>query len=169
MSAEAIAIAGVGVALLAVLVPLLLTLHRRVVGEIAEMRRDLLHDGANRPSWPRKLVNQSKAIRQPPREKAEIRCGRKMKLLPLTYHEARSLQMMGKVVTIMVSFASLSAGAIVTHGLNLWLQQRAFAAHVPVFLLLAAAALFFGVLAATLYLKSDDVIAQIERELVDDD
>ena len=38
-----------------------------------------------------------------------------------------------------------------------------------VFLLLAAAALFFGVLAATLYLKSDDVIAQIERELVDDD
>ena len=34
---------------------------------------------------------------------------------------------------------------------------------------LAAAALFFGVLAATLYLKSDDVIAQIERELVDDD
>ena len=92
-----------------------------------------------------------------------------MKLLPLTYYEARSLQMMGKVVTIMVSFASLSAGAIVTHGLNLWLQERAFAAHVPVFLLLAAAALFFGVLAATLYLKSNDVIAQIEQELVDDE
>lgn len=33
--------AGVGVALLAVLVPLLLTLHGRVVGEIAEVRRDL--------------------------------------------------------------------------------------------------------------------------------
>ena len=32
MSAEAIAIVGVGVTLLAVLVPLLLTLHGRVVG-----------------------------------------------------------------------------------------------------------------------------------------
>ena len=36
MSAKAIAIAGVGVALLAVLVPLLLTLHRRVVGRDSE-------------------------------------------------------------------------------------------------------------------------------------
>ena len=33
--------ASVGVALLAVLVPLLLTLHGRVVGEITEVRRDL--------------------------------------------------------------------------------------------------------------------------------
>ena len=36
MNAEAIAIAGVGVALLAVLVPLILTLHGRVVAELGE-------------------------------------------------------------------------------------------------------------------------------------
>ena len=41
VSAEAIAIAGVGVALLAVLVPLILTLHGRVVAELGELRRDL--------------------------------------------------------------------------------------------------------------------------------
>ena len=41
LSAEAIAIAGVGVALLAVLVPLILTLHGRVVAELGELRRDL--------------------------------------------------------------------------------------------------------------------------------
>ncbi len=41
MSAEAIAIAGVGVALLAVLVPLILTLHGRVVAELGELRRAL--------------------------------------------------------------------------------------------------------------------------------
>ena len=41
MSAEAIAIAGVGVAPLAVLVPLILTLHGRVVAELGELRRDL--------------------------------------------------------------------------------------------------------------------------------
>ena len=91
--------------------------------------------------------------------------------------------MMGKVVTIMVSFASLSAGAIVTHGLNLWLQKRAFAAHVPVFLLprRRCAVLWRPgrhpvpivcspcSVRVWLALKSDDVIAQIERELVDDD
>ena len=41
VSAAAIAIAGVGVALLAVLVPLILTLHGRVVAELGELRRDL--------------------------------------------------------------------------------------------------------------------------------
>ena len=41
MSAAAIAIAGVGVALPAVLVPLILTLHGRVVAELGELRRDL--------------------------------------------------------------------------------------------------------------------------------
>ena len=41
VSAEAIAIAGVGVAPLAVLVPLILTLHGRVVAELGELRRDL--------------------------------------------------------------------------------------------------------------------------------
>ena len=41
MSAEAIAIAGVGVGLLAVLVPLILTLHGRVIAELGELRRDL--------------------------------------------------------------------------------------------------------------------------------
>ena len=41
VSAEAIAIAGVGVALLAVLVPLILTLHGRVVAELGALRRDL--------------------------------------------------------------------------------------------------------------------------------
>ncbi|MDD9997562.1 MAG: hypothetical protein OXQ89_07425 [Rhodospirillaceae bacterium] len=44
MSAEAIAIAGVGVALLAVLVPLLLTIGRRIdslAADVAELRRDL--------------------------------------------------------------------------------------------------------------------------------
>ena len=41
MSAESIASAGVGVALLAVLVPLILTLHGRVGAELAEVRRDL--------------------------------------------------------------------------------------------------------------------------------
>jgi len=41
MSAEAVAIAAVGVGLLAVLVPLILTLHGRVVAEIGEVRRDL--------------------------------------------------------------------------------------------------------------------------------
>ena len=46
MSAEAVAIIGVGVALLAVLVPLILTLHGRVVGEIGEVRRSLSTDVA---------------------------------------------------------------------------------------------------------------------------
>ena len=48
MSGEAIAIAGAAVGLLAVLVPLILTLHGRVVaevasvrGEVVEVRRDL--------------------------------------------------------------------------------------------------------------------------------
>ncbi len=41
MSPEAIAIVGVGVAVLAVLVPLILALHGRVVGEIGEVRRDV--------------------------------------------------------------------------------------------------------------------------------
>ena len=42
MSEErAIAIVGVGVVLLAVLVPLILTLHGRVVAEVGELRRDL--------------------------------------------------------------------------------------------------------------------------------
>jgi len=41
VSAEAIAIAGVGVAPLAVLVPLILSLHGRVVAELGELRRDL--------------------------------------------------------------------------------------------------------------------------------
>ena len=41
MSAEAVATIGVGVALLAVLVPLILTLHGRVVAELGELRRDL--------------------------------------------------------------------------------------------------------------------------------
>ena len=41
VSAEALAIVGVGVALLAVLVPLILTLHGRVVAELGELRRDL--------------------------------------------------------------------------------------------------------------------------------
>ena len=41
MSPEAIAIAGGGVALLAVLVPLIRTLHGRVIAELAELRRDL--------------------------------------------------------------------------------------------------------------------------------
>ena len=41
MSGEAIAIVAAAVGLLAVLVPLILTLHVRVVAEIAEVRRDL--------------------------------------------------------------------------------------------------------------------------------
>ena len=44
VSAEAIAIVGVGVALLAVLVPLLLTIGRRIdtlAADVAELRRDL--------------------------------------------------------------------------------------------------------------------------------
>ena len=41
MSAEAVAIVGVGVALPAVLVPLILTLHGRVIGEIGDVRRTL--------------------------------------------------------------------------------------------------------------------------------
>lgn len=41
MSAETVAIAAVGVGLLAVLVPLILTLHGRVVAEIGEVRRDV--------------------------------------------------------------------------------------------------------------------------------
>ena len=41
MSTEAIASASFGVALLAVLVPLILTLHGRVVAELGELRRDL--------------------------------------------------------------------------------------------------------------------------------
>ena len=41
LGASRIAIAGVGVALLAALVPLILTLHGRVVAELAEVRRDL--------------------------------------------------------------------------------------------------------------------------------
>ncbi|MDD9986749.1 MAG: hypothetical protein OXQ31_10795 [Spirochaetaceae bacterium] len=41
MSAEAIAIIGAAVGLLAVLVPLMLYLHGRLAGEIGEVRRDL--------------------------------------------------------------------------------------------------------------------------------
>ena len=41
MSAEAVAIVGAAVGLLAVLVPLILTLHGRVVAEIGEVRRDV--------------------------------------------------------------------------------------------------------------------------------
>lgn len=48
MSAEAVAIVGVGVALLAVLVPLLLTLHGRVVAELGEVRRDFARPGRAR-------------------------------------------------------------------------------------------------------------------------
>ena len=47
MSAEAVAIIGVGVALLAVLVPLILTLHGRVVGEVGAVRRTLTADIAD--------------------------------------------------------------------------------------------------------------------------
>ena len=47
VSAEAVAIVGVGVALLAVLVPLILTLHGRVVGEVGDVRRTLTADIAD--------------------------------------------------------------------------------------------------------------------------
>ena len=47
MSAEAVAIVGVGVALPAVLVPLILTLHGRVIGEIGDVRRTLTADVAD--------------------------------------------------------------------------------------------------------------------------
>ena len=41
VSAEAVAIVGVGVALLAVLVPLILSLHGRVVAEVRDLRADV--------------------------------------------------------------------------------------------------------------------------------
>ena len=47
MSAEAVAIVGVGVALPAVLVPLILTLHGRVIGEVGDVRRTLTADIAD--------------------------------------------------------------------------------------------------------------------------
>ena len=46
MSGEAIAIVGAAVGLLAVLVPLILTLHGRVVAEVGDVRRSLASDVA---------------------------------------------------------------------------------------------------------------------------
>ena len=89
VSAEAIAIVGVGVALLAVLVPLLLALGRRMdridaqidamATDVAELRRDLHHlaervariEGALTGSWRPTNGSPAPASKTPPEAAAE--------------------------------------------------------------------------------------------------